>query len=217
MKEIKIYLVDDHTIVRDGIKMMMLSQPQVRIIGDFGSSEELFKALKETQPDILLLDINLPGLSGIEITKIMSQLYPEIGVLVLSGLEDEETIVQAIRAGAKGFLPKKTDKKELLHGILEIYNGNRYFGTEISRTIFNLTVKNISMELDTEIPTELTTREIEIVKLFTEGLLYKEIADRLSISIKTVESHKANIMRKLELKSTAGLVKYAIKKKIITL
>lgn len=217
MKEIKIYLVDDHTIVRDGIKMMMLSQPQVRIIGDFGSSEELFKALKETQPDILLLDINLPGLSGIEITKIMSQLYPEIGVLVLSGLEDEETIVQAIRAGAKGFLPKKTDKKELLHGILEIYNGNRYFGTEISRTIFNLTVKNISMELETEIPTELTSREIEIVKLFTEGLLYKEIADRLSISIKTVESHKANIMRKLELKSTAGLVKYAIKKQIITL
>ncbi len=217
MKEIKIYLVDDHTIVRDGIKMMMLNQSQVRIIGDFSNSDELFRALKETQPDILLLDITLPGLSGIEITKIMSQLYPDIDVLILSGLEDEETIVQAIRAGAKGFLPKKTDQKELLHGILEIYNGNRYFGTEISRTVFNLTVKNISVELDTEVSTELTSREVEIVKQFTEGLLYKEIADKLSISIKTVETHKANIMRKLELKSTAELVKYAIKKKIITL
>ena len=217
MKEIKIYLVDDHTIVRDGIKMMMLNQSQVRIIGDFGNSDELFRALKETQPDLLLLDITLPGLSGIEITKIMSQLYPDIGVLILSGLEDEETIVQAIRAGAKGFLPKKTDQKELLHGILEIYNGNRYFGTEISRTIFNLTVKNISMELDPEISTELTSREIEIVKLFSDGLLYKEIADKLSISIKTVETHKANIMRKLEIKSTAELVKYAIKNNIVVL
>lgn len=216
MKEITLYVVDDHTIVRDGIKMMLL-ESHVNVIGDFGNSDELFHGLKVKQPDIVLLDISLPGLSGIEITKISTELYPQVDILILSALEDEETITQAIRAGVKGFLPKQTNQVELLHAITEIKKGNRYFGTDISKTVFNITVKNLSLKPDDEAPIELTPREIEIVKLFADGLMYKEIAHQLSISIKTVETHKANVMRKLELKSTAGLVKYAIKNSIVDL
>ena len=166
------------------------------------------------QPDILLLDISLPGLSGIEITKIASELYPHVDILILSALEDEETITQAIHAGVKGFLPKQTNQAELLLAITEIKKGNRYFGTDISKTVFSITVKNLRQK-PYDAPVQLTTREIEIVKLFADGLMYKEIAHQLSISIKTVEAHKANVMRKLELKSTAALVKYAIKNKLV--
>jgi two-component system response regulator NreC len=216
VKEIEIYVVDDHTIVRDGIKMMLM-QTSVKVIGEFSHSDELFQALKKKEPDLILLDISLPGISGIEITKIISELHPHVDVLILSALEDEETIAQAIKAGAKGFLTKSTTQQELTHALSEIKKGNRYFGTDIAKTVFNLTLKNISSNLEAEQANELTPREFEIVKLFADGLMYKEIAHQLSISIKTVEAHKANIMRKLELKSTAGLVKYAIKNKIITL
>lgn len=216
MKEIELYVVDDHTIVRDGIKMMLM-QSHIKVIGDFGNGDELFHALKKKQPDIVLLDISLPGLSGIEITNIASELYPHVDILILSALEDEETITHAIKAGVKGFLPKQTNKEELRHAIEDIKRGNRYFGTQISKTVFNITVKNITKKPEEQPLIELTPREVEIVKLFADGLMYKEIAHELSISVKTVEAHKANVMRKLELKSTAGLVKYAIRNKLVEL
>jgi DNA-binding NarL/FixJ family response regulator len=159
VEEIEIYIVDDHTIVRDGIKMMLM-QTHIKVIGDFGNSDELFQALKEKQPDIVLLDISLPGLSGIEITKIAAELYPQVDILILSALEDEETITHAIRAGVKGFLPKKTNQVELSHAIDEIKKGNRYFGTDISKTVFNITVKNLCLKPEEEASVELTPREI---------------------------------------------------------
>ncbi|UXP31606.1 response regulator transcription factor [Reichenbachiella agarivorans] len=217
MNKIKLFVVDDHTIVRDGIMAMLIGDPEIEIAGDFGSGCDLFPALNRAHPDVVLLDITLPGLSGIEIAKLIHEAHPQMGILMLSALSDESSIIQSIKAGAKGFLPKDIDKKELRKAILEVHKGNRYFGSVITQTIFDCYIQNIVSKVDISEEPHLTDREIEIIKQFCNGLLYKEIADQLGISIKTVESHKAKIMSKLELKSTVDLVKYAINKRIIVL
>ena len=217
MDKIKLFIVDDHTIVRDGIRAMMFIDADIEVIGDFGDSIELFTALSLQCPDVILLDISLPGLSGIDITKLISEKYPKISILILSALTDETSIIESIKAGAKGFLPKEVNKDELRKAIKEAYQGKMYFCSVITQTILDGYIQSIVSGVDKEEAALLTEREIEIVKLFCDGLLYKEIADKLNLSVKTIEAHKSKIMHKLELKSTVDLVKYAIQKKIVFL
>lgn len=217
MSKVKLYIVDDHAIVRDGLKMMLGFENDIEVIGDYANSQSLFKALKEVVPDLILLDITLPGLNGIEITKIVNETYPSVKVLMLSSLTNTDAIINSIKAGACGFLSKDTPKDELMQAITAISNNKRYVGSSVAETVFNGFLHGVSRSSIENEQSPLTEREVEIVQLFSEGLLYKEIADRLDISIKTVESHKANIMKKLELKSTVELVKYAIKNGLVEL
>lgn len=209
--------MDDHQLVRDGIKALLMSAEDLTILGEASSGKECFEKIAADQPDILILDISLPDTNGIEITKRISTEYPDMRVLILSMYTNEDFIFNAVKAGARGYLPKNTSREELLEAIHTIYNGEEFFSDVISRIMLKSYVRkakedDLIMQGGT-VP--LTSREIEILKLFAEGFINKEISDRLDISIRTVETHKNHIMKKLELKSTVELIKYAIRNKIV--
>jgi len=216
MEKIKIILVDDHQLVRDGIKALLTGVPDIEIIGEASCSGELFSELENLKPDLLIMDISLPEISGIELTKKICSEYAGINVLILSMYNSEEFIFNSLKAGARGYLPKNTSRDELLEAIYTINKGEEFFGESISKVMLKSYIKRATDEDQTEDRTNaaLTSREIEILKLYVEGLINKEISDKLDISIRTVETHKNHIMRKLGLKSTVELVKFAIRNKI---
>ncbi|MCX6252445.1 MAG: response regulator transcription factor [Bacteroidetes bacterium] len=219
MKKINIILVDDHRLVRDGIKSLLYGMNDIEIIGEADDGTDLFKKLPSLKPDLLIMDISLPGLSGIEITKLICQDYPEIKVLILSMYNSEEFIYNAIKAGARGYLPKNTSRNELLEAIYAIDSGEEFFSESVSKIMVKSYIKRATD--DEKVPGKpdeiLTSRELEILKLYVEGNINKEISDKLEISIRTVETHKNHIMRKLGLKSTVEMVKFAIRNKIVEL
>ena len=219
MKKLKIILVDDHHLVRDGIKSLLSYASDIEIVGEASDGIELFEKLPSLKPDIVIMDISLPGKSGIEITKQICRDWPEIKVLILSMYNSEDFIFNSIKAGAKGYLPKNTTRNELLEAIYAIESGEEFFSESVSKIMVKSYVKRATDdEKLQEKPVEsLTAREIEILKLYVEGFINKEIGDKLDISIRTVETHKNHIMRKLGLKSTVEMVKYAIRNKIAEL
>ncbi len=215
MKKIRVFAIDDHSIVLDGITAMFLGHPEIEITATFTTGKNFLVHLKQHQPNVLLLDITLPKFNGIELCKIITDQYPSVATLMLSAKTDEYSITESVKAGAKGFLSKSATKLEIEKAVKWVNSGKMYFGESISDTIFKGYVKGLnSNPLGNA---ALTDREVEIIRLFSDGLLYKEIAAQLKISIKTVEAHKAKIMKKIEAKSTAELVKYAIREGITAL
>jgi len=217
MSEIKIILVDDHQIVRDGIKSLLSDCYRIKIINEAKDAYELFDILKTQIPDVVLLDISLPTMSGIEASKIISAEFPQIKILMLSMYTSEDFIFNALKAGINGYLPKNTNRDELCLAINEVYNGNEYFSKSISDTILKSYVKSAKYgnNISNDKLSNLTNREHEILQYVVEGMNNSTIAEKLCISIRTVETHKTNIMRKLNLNNTIELVKFAIKNKII--
>jgi DNA-binding NarL/FixJ family response regulator len=217
MGKTRIVLVDDHPIVRDGIKALLVGHEDYFLAGEAADGKELLDKLPDLNPDLVILDISLPRMSGIEITKILSEQYPEIKVLILSMHTGEDFIFNAIKAGAKGYLPKNTTRKELIDAINSLVAGDIYFNDAISNTILKSYIRkaqnNEANEKDTA--TALSPREAEILKMVAEGLTNQEISNKLFISIRTVESHKNHIMQKLKLRTTVDLVKFAIRKGIV--
>nr|MBC8456369.1 response regulator transcription factor [Deltaproteobacteria bacterium] len=203
----------------DGIKALLAGVPDIRIIGEANSGEELLETIKIKQPDIILMDISLPDISGIDLTRMLSQSHPEIRVLILSMYTNEDFVFNAMKAGASGYLPKNTSRQELLDAIYAIRGGLEFFSDSISKVILKSFLRQATQSEgeNGDSPQSLTTREQEILKLFAEGYNNKEISTRLSISIRTVESHKNHIVKKLGLKSTVEMVKFAIKNKIVEL
>ncbi len=219
MDKIKIIVVDDHQIVRDGIYLLVMNVPDVEIMGEAGNGDELFELLKKQQPDVIVLDLSLPKISGLEICRILHKDYPHIKVIVFSSYNDEDSIVNALKAGAKGYIPKDVFREELVTAIRAVREGQEYLSNSIPNTILlNFIKRDREKEkFDYDKLADLTKREIEVLKLIAEGLSYKEIAEKLFISFRTVETHKNNILQKLGLKTTVDLVKYAIKNKLIEL
>jgi len=209
MNKIKVYIVDDHKIVIDGIASFFIGNPDFELIGSANSAQNLFSDLKTIEPNILLLDIKLPGLSGIQIAKIVTKEYPGIKIVFLSANTDENSLNDAISAGGVGYFSKDIDEEEFFMGLEKITAGLNYFSKGIQSTLFGTYSKqtNTVVEYRDKI---LSDREIEVIKLFADGLSFKEIAQKLNISTRTVESHKKNILSKLNLKTTVDLVKYAI-------
>ncbi len=214
--KIKVCLVDDHQIVRDGIKSLLTEDEEIQIIAEASNCNELFNQLKIQSPDILLMDISLPCKSGIELSREVLEVYPEVKVIMLSMYTDEEFVLKALKAGAKGYLPKNTTKREIREAIKTIFKGEEYFNETVKNILLKNFVKNVSQP-DDSTEKKLSERELEVLKLYATGMSNKEIADTLFISIRTVESHKNHVMQKLKLKSTVDLIKYAIKNKIIEL
>jgi len=215
MQKINIILVDDHQIVRDGIKSLLSNVEDIEIVAEVSGAKELFEFIKKDAPDIVITDISMPEISGIEITKRLADNYPQIKVLILSMFINEDYIFNSINAGAKGYLPKNTTAEELIEAVRTIYSGKEFY----NKTVSDIMLKHyISKAKNPDEKEEtLSKRELEILKLHAEGLNNKEIADNLFISIRTVESHKNHIMQKLKLKNPVDMVKYAIKNKIIEL
>ena len=214
MQKTTICITDDHKIVSQGIGSFLIGNEEFELVGNSKNGKELFEKLKKQQPDILLLDINLPGLSGIQIAKILRNDYPKIKIIFLSSNTDKESLNEATKAGGVGYLSKDVNEEEFLFALKEVKAGRNYYSSGVQSALFDSFATAIKAETQVDI---LSEREIEVVKLFVEGFSYKEIAERLFISKRTVETHKKNILDKLNLKTTVDLVKYAILNGIISI
>lgn len=218
MKKIKIILVDDHQIVRDGIKALLLNEPNISVIAEASDFAELSSCLNSKVPDIVLLDISLQGISGIEITRILKEKHPNIRVIILSMHINEDFIINAFQSGASGYLAKNTTQAELLEAIKNVYEIGEYYSPMISNILMKSTIRNIKSETKERIDeTVLTKREIEVLKMFASGFSNKEMSEKLFICIRTVESHKNHIMQKLGLKTQVEMLKFAFKNSFVDL
>ena len=211
-----VIIVDDHQIVRDGISVLLMKTEDINIIGEASNGEQLLLLLKKIIPDIIILDISMPKISGIELSKIIKETYPQIKIVIFSSHTESENVVQALEAGAKGILPKNTIREELIEALRSVYSGKEFISKYIPYSTFVNHIKSTKAQKDIKKVMEdvLSTREIEILKLIVEGKSNKEISELLFISQRTVEKHKSNILSKLEMKSVVDLVKYAIKNKL---
>jgi len=219
MEKINVFLVDDHDLVRDGLKALLSGIPDIGIIGEASTGTVLFEKLKIVQPDVIVLDISLPDISGIEVTRRITSEYPAIKVLILSMYTNEDFVSNALKAGARGYLPKNTTRHELVQAIYTVNKNEEYFGEVISRILLQNYVRSARETDKNELnrAESLSRRELEILKLFSEGMVNKEIGETLGISIRTVETHKNHIMRKLECRSSVEMLKFAIRNKLIKL
>ncbi len=215
--KIKILLVDDHKIFLDGIRSLLSEIENFEIIGSATSGEMVVEMLKSITPDLVITDITMKEMSGLELTKIIKEKFPEISILILSMHTNEEFVLNAVKAGAAGYLPKDTSINELINAIEVINNGGQYFSKNISEFFFMNYINRVKQEHNLIENEKLTQREIEVLKLIATGLSNKEIADKLFISIKTVDTHKSHLMQKLKCKNSAEMVLFAIKNKLIIL
>lgn len=207
---IRIALLDDHQLVRDGIKSLIQSGGNAKVVLEASSPQEFFDTVQLAMPDMVLMDISMPGMSGIEATKIITEKYPKIKVIILSMYTSEEFVSKAISAGAKGYLPKNTSRQELLEAIAKVSKGEEFFGREIADILFLNLLKKAKSDKTEEKEEKLSKREKEILSLVAEGLTNIHIAEKLFISVKTVEAHKSHIMQKKKLASHIDLIKMAI-------
>jgi DNA-binding NarL/FixJ family response regulator len=205
----RIVLADDHVILRDGVKHIIQERPDLCVVGEASDGLELLRLLKRQEADMILLDISMKGLRGIEATREIKSSHPEIKIVILTMHKKRSYIQHALAAGADGYLLKESTGDELFDAITCVRNGGSYISKSLSQDLTSEMLKVYRNGMKTHHET-LTTREKEILKLIAEGKASKEIADLLFISIYTVNNHRANIMKKLKRKKTADLVKYAI-------
>ena len=203
---INIAVVDDHELFREGLVLVLSQIDDVNIVADFGSGDDLLKSIDDLNVDIILMDINMEGLSGIETTIKVKTSNPEIKIIAVTMFVEDSYYLQMINAGAHGFLLKKAGKYELEKAILEVHKGGNYFSQEILQ---KMALKAINKDDDKE--NKLTIRETEVLQLICKGLSTREISENLFLSQKTVEVHRSNILRKTNQKNVAQLVIWALK------
>lgn len=208
MSKVKVVLVDDHKLFRDGLQSLLNDSQQIEVVKAYASSEDLLNNLKNLQTDIIVTDISMGDKNGIELTEFMTREVPCIKMMILSMHNNEEFILKALEAGAKAYLPKDIAGSELIDAILKVHQGEEYYNQMISNTIMKGLARKGHDEKEISV---LTSRETDVLIHVANGLMNKEVADTLNISIRTVDCHKNNIMRKLQVNNTAELVKYAIR------
>ena len=220
MEKIKVFLVDDHQIILDGVKNMIIDEADIEFCGFASNALTALKMIETLTPDVVISDISMPEMTGTELTKILNEKNTDIRILILSMYTTDDCILNAIKSGAKGILPKQdTNKDMLLEAIRTILHGGEYYAPSISRKILNTFITNVKKGYSTDNHKQytLTNREKEILKLYVEGNSNQEVARALNISIRTVETHKNNIMQKFHFKSTVEMVKFALKNNLVKL
>jgi DNA-binding NarL/FixJ family response regulator len=211
-KILDVIIVDDHSLFRNGLKILLTTTGQFKVVAEAENGKEFLDLLTHIQPDIVLMDIDMPVLDGIEATKEALKKYPNLKVITLSMFGEEEYYYKMIEAGVKGFLLKNSDINEVKNALITVYQGGKYFSQEL---LYNV-VKNIrSSHKEQELSEALSEREIEVLIQICNGLSNNEIADNLHISKRTVDKHRANLLDKTNSKNTAHLVMFAIKNKLI--
>lgn len=216
--KIRIAIADDHAIVRDGIRAMCLAVADFECVFEASSAEEFLKLLPKNPVDIAVIDVQMPGLSGIELAECIREQRPEVSVLIFSGYMDEKTVLDAIAKGVMGYVSKDATLQELKQALLSVAAGEQFYSLSIGEILYKSYIRKQLKGNDVaKNNTLLSDREEEVLKGFAEGMSYKEIAEKLFISPRTVETHKENIMKKLELNSLADMIKYAIREGIIEL
>lgn len=209
-----ILIADDHEIVRGGVRNLIESRKGFICCGEAKSGREAVKMAEDLQPDVVILDVTMPELNGIEAARLILKLCPETKVLVFTVHDAEQVVVEIFRTGAHGYVLKSEAGRQLLEAIDCVLQGRHYFSSKISEVIFE-SMRNKKLPFEAEDDDKPTRREREIIQLLAEGSSNKEVADKLGISVKTVETHRAAIMRKLGLHSIGELVRYAIRNHII--
>lgn len=213
MNNLKILIADDHPFFRDGIHQLLTGQSGIGEIGEAANGKEVLLQLSQKSYDLVIMDIKMPEMSGIEATREIHKKYPAVKVLAISMFDEQPYIVKMLKAGAKGYLLKNSSKEELLRAIGKLVKGETYFSNEVSGIMFSHIASGKPFENgdDEDVVLSLTKREIEIIKMISEELTNVEIGERLNISPRTVDTHRRNLFQKLKVKNTAGLVKYALK------
>lgn len=207
---IRVLLADDHTIVRQGLKLILGSYDDLEVVGEAANGNEAVELARKLHPDIVLMDVAMPDLNGIEATKRMVQADPRLKVLVLSMHKEGVYVREILRAGARGYILKDAIDTELLNAVRSVAHGDGYISPAVSGALLSDYRKNVTDPLDL-----LTNREREVLKLIAEGKTNKEIATSLNLSVYTVDSHRGKVMEKLNLHSTGELVRFAIKHGVV--
>ena len=209
MTKCKIVLADDHVLIRQGLKRLVEENKSLEVVGEAGDGLELLDVLDQVIPDLILLDISMPNLRGIEVINEAQRLCPKVKILMITMHKSEQYFLCAMSAGADGYLLKEDSDSELLNAIDVVMHGDIYISPHLAEEFTDEVIRAYREKGVFPCDT-LTNREIEVLKLVAEGLTSKEIAELLSISIRTVEHHRANLLKKLNLKNTADLIKHAI-------
>jgi len=212
---VRLLLVDDHEVVRSGLRMLLDSEQDVQIVGEAGTAEEALRAVQELEPDVVLMDIGLPDMSGIEAATRIREIRPQVAVVALTIHEDKEYFFRMLDAGASGYVPKRAAPEELLTAIRAAAKGEVYLYPSLATLLVKDYLGQDPDDREARILNGLTERELEVLGHLADGASNSEIGDTLQISPKTVARHRENIMRKLNLHSRTELVKYAIRKGII--
>ena len=212
MRKIKIMIADDHTIIRQGMRKLFEAYPELQIVGESQDGEEAVELVKQLLPDLIIMDISMPGLNGLEATRQIKKRFPETKILILTMHAEKEYIFKILQSGASGYLLKGSAIDELVTAIHAVDRGESYLSPPISKSIIEDYVGGGPKSRGALRSQPLTTREREVLQLIAEGHTSKRIATRLSLSSKTVETHRSHIMQKLNIHNAAGLIRYAIQK-----
>jgi DNA-binding NarL/FixJ family response regulator len=212
MKKIAVLLVDDHAVVRQGLRALLEAEGDIAVVGEAENGREALVLAKKTLPDVVLMDLAMPGLNGLEATRQIVRNIPSAKVLVLTSYGEDDYVAQLIEAGATGYLVKQTAAADLLKAIREVRGGNAFFSPVIARRLRQQSSAAFGVGEQSPRSGKLTSREAEVLQLVAEGLANKQIAAELSISIKTVEKHRQQAMNKLNIHDIAGLTRYAMSK-----
>ena len=213
--KVKIIIAEDHTILRAGLRALLSTQKEFEVIGEAGDGREAIRVADKLEPDLMLIDLSMPKLNGMEAIHEIKRRNPQIKVIALTVHKNEEYILAALEAGANGYVLKDASQGELFMAIQYVMAGKKYLSPTISEKIVEVFLENRKVGKEFSAWDTVTSREKEILKLIAEGYKNKDIADHLFISIKTVEKHRSNLMKKLDLHNTAALTTYAIEKKIV--
>lgn len=209
---IRILIADDHQMFIDGLKALLKREKNIHIVAEVSNGADALDFIKKQQPDILITDISMPGMSGVELTKLVKQHYPDVRVLVLSMYNDREIVGEILMSEAEGYILKNTGRQELINAIQRIAGNSTYYSNEVLNIMMTRMKKQKVIEKNTAL---LTPREIEIVKLIMQEFSSEEIADKLFISKRTVDTHRKNIIQKTNTKTLVGLLKFALENNLV--
>lgn len=211
MKEIRIFLADDHAVLRAGLKSLLNAEPDLIVVGETGSKDKLLSNVIACEPDVILLDINMPGCNGLDLVPELQQKLPRSRILILTMHDDAGYLRQALAAGCAGYVLKEAADTELLSAIRTVYNGGVFLHPAHTKILLEDSLPSETVKAKTSDLSRLSDRETEVLRLISLGYANKEIAERLFISVKTVETYKARVMEKLNLHSRAAMVRFALK------
>jgi len=213
--DIKLVIADDHEIFRDGFKLMLSKFPEIILVGEAGNGRERLDLIEKENPDVILTDIKMPVMDGIEAAKKIVELYPDKGIIGLSMYDDDELIIEMLEAGAKGYLIKNAGKDQIIEAIKTVFNDEPYYCKTTSHKLTQMIAKSRFNPYKKTEKAEFSEREKEIIACICDEMTNKEIGDKLFISVRTVEGHRLKILEKMNVKNTVGLVVYAIKNGIV--
>jgi DNA-binding NarL/FixJ family response regulator len=207
IKKTRLVIVDDHQLIIDGIKALLRDEESIQIVGEASNGKEAIEVIDLLETDVVLLDIDMPVMDGIETSKILHQKYPKLAIIILSMHAEKGLIKNLVEIGVKGYLLKNSSRAEILKALNEVMEGNSYFSPEVTLSLLNKSIENGRRQAEIN----LTDREEEVLCLIASGFTNKEIGEKLFISHRTVDTHRTNLMKKLDVNNLAGLVSYAIK------